>query len=48
MVIIWLNTWTNPRILLNSEKNPICFIVSKKIIDLRVTTGVGSSINNKV
>jgi len=30
--------------LLNSEKNPICFTVSKKIIDLRVTALVPSSI----
>ena len=30
--------------LLNSENNPICFTVSKKIIDLRVTSLVPSSI----
>jgi hypothetical protein len=29
--------------LLNSEKNPICFIVSKKNIDLRITDLVPSS-----
>jgi hypothetical protein len=28
--------------LLNSEKNPICFIVSKKNIDLRITDLVPS------